>query len=162
MLLLELLMIPAFIRTDCGFVVSGREGLCVLLYRLAFPTRLKDMRLVFGMSESRICETFNWMLHFVDYKWGFLLETGRGPDQAATVRVCRSCVQLRFTSDLLLGLHRWYREGDCKVGLSSIGNYSVFMLDRYRYSTVPCSGPVPNNHRSAVHILSSASRSAEV
>ena len=74
MLLLELLLIPAFIRTDCGFVVSGREGLCVLLYRLAFPTRLKDMRLVFGLSESCICETFNWMLHFLDYKWGFLLE----------------------------------------------------------------------------------------
>ena len=65
MLLLELLLIPAFIRTDCGFVV---------LYRLAFPTRLKDMRLVFGLSESCICETFNWMLHFLDYKWGFLLE----------------------------------------------------------------------------------------
>ena len=74
MQLLELLLIPSFIRTDCGFVVSGREALCVLLYRLAFPTRLKDMRLVFGMSESRICETFNWMLHFLDYKWGFLLE----------------------------------------------------------------------------------------
>lgn len=74
MLLLDLLLIPAFIRTDCGFVVSGREGLCVLLYRLAFPTRLKDMRLIFGISESCICETFNWMLHFLDYKWGFLLE----------------------------------------------------------------------------------------
>ena len=40
---------------------------------MAFPTRLKDMRLVFGMSESRICETFNWMLHFLDFKWVFLL-----------------------------------------------------------------------------------------
>lgn len=73
MLMLDLLLIPAFIRTDCGFVVSGREALCVLLYRLSFPTRLKDMRLVFGMSESRICESFNWMLHFLDFKWGFLL-----------------------------------------------------------------------------------------
>ena len=56
MLMLDLLSIPAFIRTDCGFVVSGREALCVLLYRLAFPCRLKDMRLVFGLSESCICE----------------------------------------------------------------------------------------------------------
>ena len=71
--MLELLLIPPFIRTDCGFVVTGREALCVLLYRMAFPTRLKGMRLVFGMSESRICETFNWMLHFLDFKWGFLL-----------------------------------------------------------------------------------------
>ena len=66
MLMLDLLSIPAFIRTDCGFVVSGREALCVLLY-------LKDMRLVFGLSESCICETFNWILHFLDFKWGRLL-----------------------------------------------------------------------------------------
>lgn len=71
--MLELLLIPAVIRTQCGFVVSGREGLCVLLYRLAFPCRLKDMRLVFGLSESCICEAFNWMLHFLDFRWGFLL-----------------------------------------------------------------------------------------
>ncbi|CAB1112388.1 unnamed protein product [Ectocarpus sp. CCAP 1310/34] len=73
MLMLDLLLIPAFIRTDCGFIVSGREALCVLLYRLAFPCRLKDMRLVFGLSESCICETFNRMLHFLDFKWGWLL-----------------------------------------------------------------------------------------
>ncbi|CAB1104801.1 unnamed protein product [Ectocarpus sp. CCAP 1310/34] len=73
MLMLDLLLIPAFIRTDCGFAVSGREALCVLLYRLAFPCRLKDMRLVFGLSESCISETFNWMLHFLDFKWGWLL-----------------------------------------------------------------------------------------
>ncbi|CAB1099315.1 unnamed protein product [Ectocarpus sp. CCAP 1310/34] len=72
-LMLELLMVPAIIRTDCGFVVGGREALCVLLYRLAFPCRLKDMHLVFGLSESCICETFNWMLHFMDFKWGLLL-----------------------------------------------------------------------------------------
>ena len=73
MLMLDLLSIPAFIRTDCGFVVSGREALCVLLYRLAFPCRLKDMRLVSSLSESCICETFNWILHFLDFKWGRLL-----------------------------------------------------------------------------------------
>ena len=64
MLMLDRLLIPAFIRTDSGIVVSRREALCVLLYRLAFPCRLKDMRLVFGLSESCTCETFNWILHF--------------------------------------------------------------------------------------------------
>ncbi|CAN0096560.1 unnamed protein product [Ectocarpus sp. 4 AP-2014] len=61
--------LPSFAQT----VVSGREALCVLLYRLAFPCRWEDMRLVFGRSESCVCETFNWMLHFTDFKWGFLL-----------------------------------------------------------------------------------------
>ncbi|CAB1113784.1 unnamed protein product [Ectocarpus sp. CCAP 1310/34] len=61
------------VRPNCGFVVRGREALCVLLYRLAFPCRLKDMRLVFGMSESCICEAFNWMLHFLDFRWEYLL-----------------------------------------------------------------------------------------
>ncbi|CAB1110586.1 unnamed protein product [Ectocarpus sp. CCAP 1310/34] len=73
MLMLDLLLIPAFIRTDCGFVVSGSGALCVLLYRLAFSCRLKDMRLVLGMSESCICEVFNWMLHFLDFRWVYLL-----------------------------------------------------------------------------------------
>ena len=73
MLMLDLLSIPAFIQTDCGFVVSGRETLCVLLYRLALPWRRKDMRLVFGLSESCMCETFNWMLHFLDFDWSWLL-----------------------------------------------------------------------------------------
>ncbi|CAB1108083.1 unnamed protein product [Ectocarpus sp. CCAP 1310/34] len=31
------------------------------------------MRLVFGMSESCICEAFNWMLHFLELRWEYLL-----------------------------------------------------------------------------------------
>lgn len=76
--MLDLLMLPYFIRTSCGFLVSGREAVCVLLYRLAFPCRLKDMRLVFGLSDLCICETFNWMLHFLDHRWGFLLSLDVG------------------------------------------------------------------------------------
>ena len=73
MQLLVLLCVPNVVRTRCGFIVSGREALCVLLFRLAFPCRLTDMRLVFGLRESCLSETFNYMLHFVDDKWGHLL-----------------------------------------------------------------------------------------
>ncbi|CAM9671795.1 unnamed protein product [Sphacelaria rigidula] len=74
MRLLVLLCVPTVIRTDCRFVVSGREAFCVLLFRLAFPCRLTDMRLVFGLKESCASETFNFMVHFLDDKWGHQLD----------------------------------------------------------------------------------------
>ncbi|CAM9968430.1 unnamed protein product [Ascophyllum nodosum] len=69
-----LLDTPHFIKTDCGFVVDGLCALTILLYRLAYPCTLKHVRQVFGLSPSRISETFNFMLHWVHCKWGFLLK----------------------------------------------------------------------------------------
>ena len=69
-----MLGVPGVIKTDCGFVVDGLCALTILLYRLAYPCTLKHVRLVFGLSPSRISETFNFMLHWVHCKWGFLLK----------------------------------------------------------------------------------------
>ncbi|CAM9646759.1 unnamed protein product, partial [Laminaria digitata] len=71
--MMNLLGVPDAIRTDCGYVVSGREAFCLLLYRLAFPKRLTDRRVLFGVAESCICEAFNYMLHFMDVTWGGVL-----------------------------------------------------------------------------------------
>ncbi|CAN0523240.1 unnamed protein product, partial [Laminaria digitata] len=71
--MMKLLGVPDAIRTDCGYVVSGREAFCLLLHRLAFLKRLTDMRVLFGVAESCICEAFNYMLHFMDVTWGGLL-----------------------------------------------------------------------------------------
>lgn len=71
--MLDAFGIPDVVRTGCGYVVSGREALCVLLYRLAYPCRLKDMRLIFGLADSCISETFNYMVHFLCDTWGHLL-----------------------------------------------------------------------------------------
>lgn len=72
-LMLELLCVPDRIRTDCGYVLSGRTALCILLYRMAFPCRYKDMRVIFHLPDSLLCEAFNYMLHFMDETWGPLL-----------------------------------------------------------------------------------------
>ncbi|CAN0305241.1 unnamed protein product, partial [Ascophyllum nodosum] len=46
-------------KTDCGFVVDGMCALTILLCSLAYPCTLKHVRLVFGLSPSRITETSN-------------------------------------------------------------------------------------------------------
>ena len=69
-----MLGVPGVIKTDCGFIVDGMCALTILLYRLAYPCTLKHVRLVFGLSPSRISEIFNFMLHWVHSKWGFLLK----------------------------------------------------------------------------------------
>lgn len=74
----QLLAVPDMIRTDCGYVISGRTALCVLLYRMAFPCRYKDMRLVFHLADSLLCEAFNYMLHFMNEMWGGLLTLDMG------------------------------------------------------------------------------------
>ena len=72
--LADMLGVPKVVKTDCGFVVDGVCALTVLLYRLANPGTLNHLRLVFGLSASRISETFKFMLHWVNSKWGHLLK----------------------------------------------------------------------------------------
>ena len=69
-----MLGVPGVIKTDCGFVVDGMCALTISFYRPAYPCTLKHVRLVFGLSPSRISETFNFMLHWLHSTWGFLLK----------------------------------------------------------------------------------------
>lgn len=78
LLMVQLLGVPDVIRTDCGYVVAGRTALCVLLYRMAFPCRYVDMRLVFHLPDSLLCEAFNYMLHFMNVTWCPLLTLDLG------------------------------------------------------------------------------------
>ena len=72
-LMVRLLCMPDAIRTDCGYISSGRTAFCILLYRMAFPCRYVDMRILFHLPDSLLCEAFNYMLHFVNDTWGPLL-----------------------------------------------------------------------------------------
>jgi len=72
-LMVRLLCVPDTIRTDCGYIVSGRTAFCILLYRMAFPCRYVDMRMLFHLPDSLLCEAFNYMLHFMNDTWGPLL-----------------------------------------------------------------------------------------
>lgn len=113
--LLQVLQVPEEIRTDCGLVVSGHEALAVMLYRLAFPVRLKDVRSVFGLADSCICETFNWMLHFVETNWCSVLNLDfervvpRLPDFAAAIHAMEAPLSncWGFIDGTVRGIARW-------------------------------------------------------
>ena len=85
-LMVRLLCVPDTIRTDCGYIVSGRTAFCILLYRMAFPCRYVDMRMLFHLPDSLLCEAFNYMLHFMNDSWGPLLtlDVGRLVPQLET------------------------------------------------------------------------------
>ena len=53
-----MLGVPGVIETGCGFVVDGMCVLTILLFRLTYPCTLKHVRLVFGLSSSRISEAY--------------------------------------------------------------------------------------------------------
>lgn len=85
-LMAQLLSVPETIRTDCGYAISGRTAFCVLLYRMAFPCRFKDMRMIFHLPDSLLCEAFNYMLHFMNDTFGHVLtlDIGRLVSQIET------------------------------------------------------------------------------
>lgn len=89
--MVQLLCVPDRIRTDCGYVISGRTAFCILLYRMAFPCRYVDMRMLFHLPDSLLCEAFNYMLHFMNDTWGRLL----------TLDVGRLVPQLEYFANVL-------------------------------------------------------------
>ena len=65
--------IPRAFRARNGTVLSGEEGLCVLLKRLSYPNRLGDLSEIFGRSISELSYIFNGNLDFVDNAHSHLL-----------------------------------------------------------------------------------------
>ena len=51
---------------------SGEEGLCILLRRLAYPCRLRDLRRVFGRGVPDLSIIFNSLLTMLVARWGNL------------------------------------------------------------------------------------------
>ena len=58
-------------RTRC----SGIEGLCILLRRLAYPNRLKDLESLFGRGVSELSVIVNLVLSIIYDNWHHLLDT---------------------------------------------------------------------------------------
>lgn len=74
-LLLNKLEFPShFITTKNRYRASGLEGLCILLRRLAYPSRLADLLRVFGRSSPELSEIFLEVQEFVYSKWCRLLD----------------------------------------------------------------------------------------
>lgn len=71
--LAESLRVPQVIYTDSGHNVSGIEGLCILLRRLAYPNRLIDLEQFFGRSSTALSKIIDCMTHHIYFNFNYLL-----------------------------------------------------------------------------------------
>ena len=56
--MLPLLRFPATLRTPSGFAAPPEEAYCIMLRRLAYPSKWTDLCWEAGCSTSRLCEVF--------------------------------------------------------------------------------------------------------
>ena len=66
--------IPDEMRAPNRMRWSGLEGLCILLRRLAYPTRHLDLDDFFGRGKADISLIFNQMLAFLNRRWNRLFK----------------------------------------------------------------------------------------
>ncbi|XP_018371849.1 PREDICTED: uncharacterized protein LOC108766838 [Trachymyrmex cornetzi] len=65
--------IPYQIETENRYVVSGIEGLCIYLRRLAYPNRLSDLEIKFGLSVPYLSVISNTVMRLIQRQKGHLL-----------------------------------------------------------------------------------------
>ncbi|KAL1478794.1 hypothetical protein MTO96_034857 [Rhipicephalus appendiculatus] len=67
------LQVPEVVTTPQGVQVSGVEGLCLTLRRLAYPNRLRELEPLFGRHYSVISSATNAVLKHTESTFGHLL-----------------------------------------------------------------------------------------
>ena len=67
-LLLDVLQLPDYFICDQRSVVSGLEGLCILLRRLCYPCRYSDMIPRFGLPVPVLSMVSNDVLDFTSHR----------------------------------------------------------------------------------------------
>ena len=65
---MQALQLPEKVSADNLIVEDGRTALCMLLARLAYPNRLKDMAMKFGWSVEPISRTSTTIQSFIHSK----------------------------------------------------------------------------------------------
>jgi hypothetical protein len=73
-ILAELLGLPEQIITSTRNNVDRTTALCILLRRLAYPNRLKDLTLLFGLSPQSLSQIINTTTNIIMENKGNLLE----------------------------------------------------------------------------------------
>ncbi|XP_050515881.1 uncharacterized protein LOC126892544 [Diabrotica virgifera virgifera] len=63
--LVQLLGIPDIIVTETGHTCTGLDGLCILLRRLAYPNRLSDLKVIFGLSAQSLSQIINKTVNLI-------------------------------------------------------------------------------------------------
>ncbi|ETV83757.1 hypothetical protein H257_04388 [Aphanomyces astaci] len=65
--------LPAVVVTENWSRALRDEAMCIVLGRMAFPTRLHGMSKTFGRSRSSICDVFLHTINLLYEIWGNLL-----------------------------------------------------------------------------------------
>jgi hypothetical protein len=69
----EALQLPEYIYGDNRIKEEKLQALCMLLVRLAYPSRLSDLHLQFGWKPERTSRICNTLLKYIYDKWKHLL-----------------------------------------------------------------------------------------
>ncbi|GAU92514.1 hypothetical protein RvY_04585 [Ramazzottius varieornatus] len=73
--LCTVLRIPDTVTLGNGIKCSGMEILCVVLRRLAYPSRLCDIEELHGKEETALSRRFNYGIQYMHDQFGHLLDT---------------------------------------------------------------------------------------
>ena len=71
--------LPDTIRLKNRCLIPGMEALCVVLYRLSYPSRLTDLMEAFARSESVVSRIVSHMINFIFNRYSQLLRTLQHP-----------------------------------------------------------------------------------
>lgn len=71
--LCDALQLPAVMTATCRTTWTGFDGLCVVLRRLSYPSRLKDIVGLFGRPKCELSVIFNGTIRFLYEHWRALL-----------------------------------------------------------------------------------------
>lgn len=84
--LAQLLLLPEFVVLDNRCKIPRVEALCIVLWRLAYPSRLHIGARMFGRSTSVLSRVFAWAIEHLHNTFAAQL----------TVRACCSVPRLAF------------------------------------------------------------------
>lgn len=56
---------PAVVICNYGSSCSGEHAFCVMLYRIAYPSRLFELQEIFGRDYSQVSRMFKWSIDYM-------------------------------------------------------------------------------------------------
>ncbi len=95
--------LPAVLVTPSQNRVLRDEAMCILLGRLAFPTRLHDMSRTFGRSRSSICDVFLYVVDLLYSLWGRVLFFNKSLVAKNSDRYFNLCMWMRWRGVDMVG-----------------------------------------------------------
>eukprot|EP00742_Colponemidia_sp_Colp-10_P010687 GILJ01011760.1.p1 GENE.GILJ01011760.1~~GILJ01011760.1.p1 ORF type:complete len:360 (-),score=12.80 GILJ01011760.1:43-1122(-) len=94
-----LLRLPEMLRLEDGPQIPRMEGLCVTLYRLAYPGRFKEMKFVFQRPLRDLSRIVKKMVALVSAKWSCKMSWNDNLLLPTYLETCAQAVSRRLLQD---------------------------------------------------------------